>query len=528
MRAIILEPHDGCLALARRLTRRGVSVLVLSNASSSWVARSRGVEGIELPALGGAQERWLEQLAELGADDGVLLSGSDRATALLVEHRAEIPASLRLFESADSAHARLMDKATLYEEAKKAGIRYPWSRLLSSEEDLERASGEAEYPCLLKPTMSHLWRSLFGRERVFVIDSPDALAEKARPAIAAGLSLLLNEHVPGPETNLEGHVALRLADGTYALEYTRRKLRQYPLDFGAGAILESMDAPLTGELSRRLLDSSGFVGLAAVEAKIHAETGEPVLIEVNVRLPQSFGLGDAAGVNAAYRVYSVLAGLPLGPQPPMRAGAKVVVPALEFRAARERLRRGDIGWREPARELPRRARRRRPQPARPRAGACARRAARALARRRHLVLSHPQAVLGFSEGVFDPKARRLASRRVDGARYWPLALESANLTVSGRSISTLVCATLADVGTSTASSRAVSLSQHSGKYKRASISETAVSFASAAKTPTWLFSTFPSRPFHCRATPAEASPFFTNALSSMRRAAFTPPMSVLT
>ena len=34
------------------------------------------------------------------------------------------------------------------------------------------------------------------------------------------------------------------------------------------------------------------------------------------------------------------------------------------------------------------------------------------------------------------------------------------------------------------------------------------------KTPTWQLSTFPRRPFHCRATPADISPFFSNALSS--------------
>jgi D-aspartate ligase len=343
-RAVILDPHDGGLALARRLIRRRVPVVVLSNASSSWIARSRGVAGIELPSLADAEERWLEQIGELaGGGDGVLIPCSDRASALVAEHREAIPASMRSFESADGVHLRLMNKATLYEAAERAGVRYPWTRVLDAPDDLASAAREADFPCLLKPTLSHEWRRLFGEDRVFVIDSPDALVEKAGPALAAGLTLLLSEHVPGPETALEGHVAVRLADGSYALEYTRRKLRQYPLDFGAAATMMSDVAPRTRELSRALLDSSGFVGLASVEAKLHALTGEPVLIEVNVRVPQSFGLGDAARTDAAYRVYSTLAGLALGPPPAPRNGVKSVVPALEFRAARERLRRGDVG-----------------------------------------------------------------------------------------------------------------------------------------------------------------------------------------
>jgi D-aspartate ligase len=346
-RAVILDPNDGGLAMARSLARRGIPVVVLSNPSEAWVGHSRGVTGIELPNLAGAEPRWIEQIIELGAGgDGVLVPCSDRACELLARHRAEIPTRLRSFESPQSAHLRLMNKASLYEAAEEAGIRHPWWRILRTERDIDTIGAQADYPCLLKPTLSHEWRRLFGLERVFLIESPGALADRARPAIAAGLELMLTEHVAGPETNLEAHVALRLADGSYPVDYTRRKLRQYPLDFGAGATVMSAHAPATRALSQRLLDSVGFVGVAQTETKLHPKTGEPVLIEVNVRVPRDWGLGDAAGTDVSYRLYGALAGLPLGPPPAARNGVKIVVPALEVRAARDRLRAGDIGFLE--------------------------------------------------------------------------------------------------------------------------------------------------------------------------------------
>ena len=342
--ALILDPHDGGLVAARSLTRRGVPVTVLTNASSSWVARSRGVRGVVLPSLGGNEERWIEALADLGAaGEGVLLSCSDRVCALLAERRAEIPTTLRSFEAPDSAHMRLMDKATLYEAAEAAGVRYPWRRELRTEADLADAQQTAEFPCVLKPVLSHQWRPLFGDERVFVIDSPAALAERAGPAIAAGLSVLITEHVPGPETSLEGHVVVRLADGSYPVEYMRQKVRQFPVGFGAGALVVSHESSRTRELARTLLEAAGFVGIASVEAKIHAGTGEAVLIEVNVRIPQNFGLGEAAGADASYRTYAALAGLPLGPRPVPREGARSIVPRLEARAVLELRRRGELG-----------------------------------------------------------------------------------------------------------------------------------------------------------------------------------------
>jgi predicted ATP-grasp superfamily ATP-dependent carboligase len=86
-------------------------------------------------------------------------------------------------------------------------------------------------------------------------------------------------------------------------------------------------------LANRLLEAARFEGLAVVEAKRHAETGEAVLIDVNVRLPQHLGLGDAAGIDASWRLYATLADLPLADQPRPSLSVRNVVPSLEARAA---------------------------------------------------------------------------------------------------------------------------------------------------------------------------------------------------
>lgn len=79
-----------------------------------------------VPLLPQGLERWLALLDDFArAGDGVLISGSDRATEFLVRERSRIPRNLSSFESADSAHLKLMDKASLYALAEQAGIRYP-------------------------------------------------------------------------------------------------------------------------------------------------------------------------------------------------------------------------------------------------------------------------------------------------------------------------------------------------------------------------------------------------------------------
>ncbi|MEK6271334.1 MAG: hypothetical protein AABM42_01630 [Actinomycetota bacterium] len=346
-RAIILAPNDGGLPLIRSLSRRGVPVTVLATPAHAWITRSRWADGRVLEPVAQHPAAWHLALAELAErGEGVLISGTDGITEFLARERERIPDHLRSFEAPDGAHLRLMDKRSLYDLATTLGVRTPWNIDLLPGMAVEEIAEQASYPCLLKPVLSHLWRRLFGDRRVIVVRSPAELAEAARPALAAGLELMISEYVPGPDRNLEGAVTVRTEDGTYALSYEKRKIRQFPPGFGAGSVHESAEVPETMALAHRILDAAGFVGLSGFEAKRHAETGEVVLIEANVRLPQGFALGDASGIDASWRLYACLAGLPLPPQPAQVAGVRSVVPTLEARAVLPQLRRRELTIRE--------------------------------------------------------------------------------------------------------------------------------------------------------------------------------------
>lgn len=172
------------------------------------------------------------------------------------------------------------------------------------------------------------------------------MLDAAGPLLDNDIGVLLTELVPGAETALEGSVAVRDQDGAYILEYGRRKLRQWPLDYGVGSLLESAEVPETMTMNRRLLDHTGYVGIAACETKRHSVTGELYLIEINVRVPASFGLAEACGVDGAWRLYGAAAGLPTGRQPRQQNGRKVVLPQKDLQAALSRVRRRDTSVRE--------------------------------------------------------------------------------------------------------------------------------------------------------------------------------------
>jgi D-aspartate ligase len=338
-RAIVLDAADGGLAVTRALRRRGVPVTVIANPASSWVTRTRGVDG----ELATRRDQWLASLERLGQqEDGVVIPASDPAVEFISQERARIPSALRSFEGQASAHLKLMDKACLYSLATEAGVRGPVVSRISSRVQLDEVAARTVYPSLLKPVLSHRYRDLFGSRRNILVHDPDQLRSAALPALDAGLEWLVTEFIPGPETNLEGAVTVRVNDGSLALAYTRRKLRQHPPYFGAGSVLETVPAPGVMEIARRLLDTSGFVGVSSLEAKRHAVTGEHVLMEVNVRIPQNIGLGEAAGVDPSWRIYATLAGIPLARQPSQRDHVRVIVPSLEVLAGPAYMREGAL------------------------------------------------------------------------------------------------------------------------------------------------------------------------------------------
>ncbi|WP_300014168.1 hypothetical protein [Pseudonocardia sp.] len=347
-RVVLLCPNDGALTVARRLVRRGIEVHAFTDRRYAYVLAARGVQGRVMPDIRRHPQAWLHELAALAADgdvprDGVVLSGSDAATEFLARNREDIPGSLRTFESDDGVHLALMDKYELYRHAAAAGVRTPGMWHVRSRDDLAGLADRVRFPCILKPSMGHIAKELVGVGTVRV-ESADHLLAHADALLAHGQDMVVTELVPGPETALEGAVSIRDGHGRYPLEYGRHKIRQWPPDYGTGSLLESADVPEMLALNRRLLDHVGFVGLSSCEAKRHSGTGELYLIEINVRIPASFGLSEACGVDGAWRLYAALAGLPLDAQPAPVSGRKVMMhPDLLAAAAQLRSRPRSLG-----------------------------------------------------------------------------------------------------------------------------------------------------------------------------------------
>jgi D-aspartate ligase len=326
---VLVDPYAAGLAVARRMIGLGARVTVLE--SEPMVARSRGVEGIVLPyGPANARLRVLRKLAA-GSSRCVVLSGTDFGSTWLTDIAGELPANMRAFEHAGSAHRALMHKEQANAIARRAGVRVPWTAYVSSEQELEAVSAQAAWPCVVKPVLAHEWRDRYGERRAFLVGGPEHARKIMSVPLRNGVRMLLSQYIPGGDEDVEEAIVVRLADGSYPVRFGCRKLRQYPPGFGETALGESSALPETLGLAQRVLDEAGFVGVAGVEVKRDAHSGERWFLEVNVRLPRQWGLGDACGAEATPRLVSSLAGEPVGPEPARRSGVRFVQPDLDLR-----------------------------------------------------------------------------------------------------------------------------------------------------------------------------------------------------
>lgn len=147
--AVLLDANDGCLAIARALARRGVPVHVLTRPLLRWVGHTRAASSsVTLPQLPDGLEQWRGAVRRF--DEAVVLSGSDIATEFLARERPNLPPGLRCYEAPDSAHLALMNKRALYTAGREAGVRVPWTHVISSLSALEEAAARLTPPYVVK------------------------------------------------------------------------------------------------------------------------------------------------------------------------------------------------------------------------------------------------------------------------------------------------------------------------------------------------------------------------------------------
>lgn len=204
----------------------------------------------------------------------------------------------------------LMDKARFLDLAAKLDLPVPASRHLVPEtDDLEL---DLDFPVIIKPLTrddrNEGWVTIGGSAKAIRVDTPEDFRRHIPYLRNAGIPLLAQSLVPGPETAVESYHVYAEQGGNVVAEFTGKKIRTLPSEFGYSTALTTTDAPDVLELGREIVGRLRLSGVAKLDLKRDRD-GKLYLLEVNPRFTLWNHLGARAGVNLPELVYRDLVGM---------------------------------------------------------------------------------------------------------------------------------------------------------------------------------------------------------------------------
>jgi D-aspartate ligase len=302
--AIVLSTYTMGLGVIRSLGSMGVPVVAVQYDDRDMGFASTYVrERIRAPHPETDEDRFIELLMDRAPRDsrGLLIPASDATLAAVSRHKERLDERYIVAATEWPITRLFIEKRHTYELAEEIGVPAPKTVVPRSTEDAERYARAALYPCLVKPSQGHLYKARFGTKMTRV-DNRDQLLRAYDEAEAAGLEVLLQEIVPGPDSNGANYNSY-VWDGQPLVEFTARKVRGSPPMFGSPRVARSERIPEVMEPGRAILRAMGFYGFSCTEFKQDIRDGVWKLMEVNGRHNLSSLLAVRCGVNFPWLQY---------------------------------------------------------------------------------------------------------------------------------------------------------------------------------------------------------------------------------
>jgi predicted ATP-grasp superfamily ATP-dependent carboligase len=163
--------------------------------------------------------------------------------------------------------------------------------------------------------------------------------------------MLVTELIPGREDAHCSYYTYIDEHGEPLFHFTKRKLRQYPSNFGLGTYHITDWNPEVAEMGLRFFQGIGYRGIGNVEFKRDARDGSLKLIECNARLTLVTEMITLSGIDMGLFIYNRLTGRPLPPVENYRKGLRVLRPIVDIQAFRSSHKRGEMSFWEWLRTL---------------------------------------------------------------------------------------------------------------------------------------------------------------------------------
>jgi D-aspartate ligase len=240
----------------------------------------------------------------------VLFYQSDEDLLFVSRHRQALSESFQFVIAEAAMVESLVDKARFQRLAQALSLPVPAARVVASgsagpPEDLF----DLGFPLIVKPLQraDGVWHSVEPARKAFRVDSPEQLRLRWPGLSALGRELIMQRHIDGPEDRIESYHVYVDRHGEIAAQFTGRKIRTRPLEYGQTTALTLTDAEDVARRGRELVGTLGLSGVAKFDFK-RSPDGALHLLEANPRFNLWHHAGARAGINLPALVYADLTG----------------------------------------------------------------------------------------------------------------------------------------------------------------------------------------------------------------------------
>jgi D-aspartate ligase len=302
--AVVLSTHTMGLVVIRGLGTMGVPIIAVYYDEGDMGYVSRYVtQSVRAPHPKESEDQFVELLAESSSrfGGGLLIPTDDATVATVSRHKSRLERHYIVACTEWEITKQFIEKKHTYALANAIGVPAPKTMVPQSTEDVERYSRTIQYPCLVKPSQSHLYYEHFG-EKMVRVDDFDQMLGVYQQAADAGLDVMLQELIPGDDS-LGVSYHSYWWNGKPLVEFTAQQIRNGPPEFGSPRVMVSKRIPEVLEPGRRILEAMGFYGFSCIEFKQDPRDGVHKLMEVNGRHSRAEILDIRCGINFPWLQY---------------------------------------------------------------------------------------------------------------------------------------------------------------------------------------------------------------------------------
>lgn len=238
----------------------------------------------------------------------VLIPTSDQDLEFIINNCDKLAGEFAFQASyADGNAANILNKSRFYRLCDKHDVIYPALHEVTLD-GLGALKHSLSYPVIIKPSRIHDLKTEMAGKKGWIVRHEDQFARVVKSIPGHAGTLLAQEVVPGPESEISLFTGYFDQQGRVHQPFTCRKLRQFPPGFGSASLVISEDEPETRRIAEKFLREIGFRGIAAVELKKDPATGQRKMIEINPRPSLWFSASTAARKSIALAAYCDLTG----------------------------------------------------------------------------------------------------------------------------------------------------------------------------------------------------------------------------